>query len=187
MGEIVIGTPWQEPEPKRTLRRMSLGGRKWADFSLCERYRYSLGRGWDGGLPTLAVIGINPSTADHETDDATIRRCVGFARDSGFGGLMMLNLFAWRDKDVRGLSAADDPVGPENDHELLRVTNVCDLTVWASGPPRKVPPRLRARFATVERMLRDAKRTLHALAFTADGYPSHPLFLPATCRPVVWP
>jgi hypothetical protein len=167
------------------IRRMTRDGRKWADFSECDRYRYTLGRGWDGGLPALTVIGINPSTATHEEDDPTIRRCVRFAQDSGHGALVMLNLFAWRDKDVRALAQAEDPVGPENDLALDMGT--LGMTVWASGPPRKVPPRLRARFATVERFLRDRKRRLHALAFTADGYPSHPLFLPATCRPMVWP
>ena len=167
------------------IRRSTLSGRKWADLSECGRYRYSLGRGWDGGLPTMAVIGVNPSTADHEADDPTIRRCVAFADAAGFGGLVMLNLFAWRDKDVRALATVVDPVGPEND--LAIDLGTLGMVVWASGPPRKVPPRLRARFATVERMLRDKRRTLHALAFTADGYPAHPLFLPASCRPVVWP
>ena len=186
MGEILISTPYREPEPQRTIKRTSLDGRKWAAFSPCGLYRYKLGRGWNAALPTMNVIGINPSTADHEEDDATIRRCVQFAKDHGCGELRMLNLFAWRDKDVRALSLAADPVGPENNQSLLDGTNG-GLTVWASGPPRKVPPRLRARFASVEVLLRQANRKLHALAFTADGYPSHPLFLPATSRVMVWP
>lgn len=41
-------------------------------------------------------VGLNPSTADETEDDQTIRRCVGFAMDWGYGGLCMGNLFAIR-------------------------------------------------------------------------------------------
>lgn len=41
-------------------------------------------------------IMLTPSTADADTDDPTIRRCIGFAKSSGFGGLYVGNLFAYR-------------------------------------------------------------------------------------------
>jgi hypothetical protein len=49
----------------------------------------------------ICFIGLNPSTADAEVNDPTIRRCIGFAHDWGFGGLLMLNLFAFRATDPK--------------------------------------------------------------------------------------
>ena len=165
----------------------SLDGRKWARISLCGNYRYVLGRGWTSGLPTMVVIGINPSKADAEVPDPTLTRCVNFAADAGFGGLVMLNLFAWRAKDVRVLSSVPNPVGPFADYWLDDCTDGGQTVVWASGSPSKVPGPLRARFALVRDRLVGAGRVLHALAYNQDGWPSHPLMLKATCRPQRWP
>jgi hypothetical protein len=46
-----------------------------ATISDCGRYRYALGRRWDDG-PTACWVMLNPSTADADVDDPTIRRCV---------------------------------------------------------------------------------------------------------------
>lgn len=46
-------------------------------------YRYLLDRDWwypdhpKGGLERLTFVMLNPSTADGEVDDPTIRRCMG--------------------------------------------------------------------------------------------------------------
>ena len=51
------------------------------------RYRYWLEREVAPGLPgILDFICLNPSTADAETDDPTVRRMVGFARQWGTAG-----------------------------------------------------------------------------------------------------
>ena len=64
-----------------------------ANFSRCRRYRYTLWRRWDPERPLVMIIGLNPSTADACQDDPTIRRCIGFARVWGYGGLVVTNLF----------------------------------------------------------------------------------------------
>jgi len=64
-----------------------------AVFSRDGRYRYALRRVWDDGKPAVLFVGLNPSTADAHRDDATIRRCTRFARDWGFGQLLVGNLF----------------------------------------------------------------------------------------------
>ena len=67
-----------------------------ATFSSCKKYRYSLFRIWDEDKPLVLFIGLNPSTADEKEDDPTIRRCINFAKQWGYGGLIMGNLFAFR-------------------------------------------------------------------------------------------
>ena len=64
-----------------------------ATISTDGRYRYDLWRQWEPG-PRLGFIMCNPSTADADLDDPTIRRCVGFARREGFAGITVRNLFA---------------------------------------------------------------------------------------------
>lgn len=86
-----------------------------AHLSACGAYRYALRRTWDPARPAALFVGLNPSTADAERDDPTTRRCVRFARDWGFGGLLVGNLFAYRATRPRDLRAAAEPVGPEND------------------------------------------------------------------------
>lgn len=151
-----------------------------ADFSPCRRYRYALQVMWDDSLPLLVVCGLNPSTADENNDDPTLRRVQGFARDMGRGGVLMLNAFAWRSTDPKGLLAAADPVGPEN-----TISNFVDwiganIPVAAWGGNIQNNPALRFRLPELNRIQWDCfRRTKH-------GHPAHPLYLPASCRPVAW-
>ncbi len=64
--------------------------RRSATFSRCSRHRLLLERHWADG-PLVGFVMLNPSTADHARDDATIGRCTTFARDWGFGGLIVAN------------------------------------------------------------------------------------------------
>ena len=59
-----------------------------AEFSACRQYRYSLSRIWDPLFPAIAFVALNPSTADENVDDATVRRCIGFAKTWKYGGLI---------------------------------------------------------------------------------------------------
>ena len=56
-----------------------------AVISPCGAYRYLLTRQIGAGAKVATFIMLNPSTADAERDDATIRKCVGFARRWGCG------------------------------------------------------------------------------------------------------
>src|SRR5712664_2208515 len=85
-----------------------------AGFSCCGLYRYWLRRHWDAELPPVCFVMLNPSTADAERDDPTIRRCCGFSRRWGYGGIVVVNLYAFRTSDPCCLRNAVHPVGPEN-------------------------------------------------------------------------
>jgi hypothetical protein len=68
-----------------------------AEFSPCRTWRYALWRHWDwqGHANCVMFVGMNPSTADELVNDKTISNCIGFAKRWGFGGIYMLNLFAF--------------------------------------------------------------------------------------------
>jgi hypothetical protein len=82
------------------------------------RYRYLLRRTWDADKPLLSWLMLNPSVADGERDDATIRICVGRARRLGCGGIEVVNLFGLIATLPSVLRSVDDPIGPENDRYL---------------------------------------------------------------------
>ena len=88
--------------------------KKSAILSDCRIYRYSLTRTWDVNKKYVLFIGLNPSTADENYDDPTIRRCVDYAHRWGYGGLVMTNLFAFRATLPIDLKNAKFPIGKEN-------------------------------------------------------------------------
>lgn len=141
------------------------------------KYRYRLERdlGWDG--KTAAFIMVNPSTADAEVDDATIRKLVGFSQRLGFGRFIVGNKFAWRATDVSELKTAADPVGPDNDAWLSRIFVDADIHIMAWGPLGKLPPKLRSRFKDIRRMAAMSGTPLYCLGTSQDGQPRHPLML----------
>jgi hypothetical protein len=126
----------------------------------------------------IAFIGLNPSTADEINDDPTVRRCIGFARRWGFGGMYMLNVFAYRSTNQCELRTAADPVGPRNDATLAKVCRRCDMVVACWGVWGDLFDRRRA----VIRLLDDVP--IHCLGVTRGGQPKHPLYLRSTTAPV---
>lgn len=150
-----------------------------AHFSPCGRYRYTLQRSWDAGGPAVLFVGLNPSTADAERNDPTIRRCIGYAKNWGFGRLVVANLFALRATDPRDLLAASEPVGPENDRWLAKCQAEADLVVAAWGNHGVHLGRSAA-------VLRELKNP-HCLRINASGEPAHPLYLPGDLAPFPLP
>lgn len=161
-----------------------------ATISDCGRYRYSLTRDLEPNLlndhnGTCVFVMLNPSTADAFIVDPTVRRCLGFAKASGHGGLYVLNAFALRSTDPRALYTAADPVGPLNDtylasidRQITRVGQVC--VGW--GAERIA----RERGQRVYDLLAGAGHAPLALGVTKDGYPRHPLYVRSDVTPAPW-
>lgn len=158
----------------------------WAVISDCERYRYALGRVWDETLPVLVYIMLNPSTADALKPDHTVTKCIGFAKRWGFGGILVLNLWALRSRHPEDLWAASDPVGPENDEHLryfaraARDTDSDVVVAWglnATGKERRAQ--------VVELLLRERVQ-LWAIDTCNNGEPGHPLMLRYASMPRLW-
>lgn len=151
-------------------------------FSHDLRYRYALVREWDSTRQKLCVIGLNPSTAGHTVNDPTITRLTRRAISLGMGGLVMLNLFAWRATDPSAMKAVEDPIGPANDL-TLRVMTTGRMIVLAAWGNDGVT---RGRAAAVVEKLLAANVTLHALAITQAGQPQHPLYVSYSAAPKIW-
>ncbi len=168
-----------EKIPRRESRPRGEGGRVMAAsavISPCGTYRYRLTREWANGEKVLFIM-LNPSTADAEKDDPTIRKCIGFARQWGYNGLTVVNLFAFRATDPRELLATKDPIGPDNDTEILaaiagheRIVAAWGAKAWTVDPDR------------IRKMIGVDFLGVHAHAecfgLTKDGAPKHPLYVP---------
>ena len=168
-----------------------------AALSPCGRYRYLLWREWRGthdpqhwrwldrrdgfGEPKACVfIMLNPSTADAEHDDPTIRRCVAFAQAWNFERLEVVNLFAHRATDPAALLAlndADNPVGPENHDYIENAVTQAGLVVCAWGAHG-------THLGQDETVLGWCDGVpVHCLGITKGGHPRHPLYLPRDAKP----
>lgn len=156
---------------------------RWARVSACGQFRYTLGRRWDAAKPALLFVMLNPSTADADNDDPTIRRCIGFAKAEGFGAIEVVNLFAFRATKPADLRKAGYPVGPANDHAILDALSRCSAAclAWGANAAGLVRPK------EVVSMLRYAGRPLRCLGLTGGGEPSHPLMLPSANRLAPYP
>jgi len=155
--------------------------RKGAALSTCGTYRYALLREWDPALPRAVFVLLNPSTADAEVDDPTLRRGVGFARAWGYGAVAYVNLFAYRATDPAEMRAAEDPVGPENDSHILQQARMADIVVLAWGAHAALHGRDRRVLDYLE-----PRFNLYCLGRTKAGHPRHPLYLPGDTKPEPW-
>lgn len=145
-----------------------------AEFSACREYRYSLSRVWDAELPVIAFVGLNPSTAAETVDDPTVRRCIGFAKTWKYGGLILVNLFAFRSTDPAALRKTDDPIGPDNDASIIRHCWSAKRVVVAWGTHGCLLDRDDHVLALLARPF--------CLGVTNAGAPKHPLYLAGDTR-----
>lgn len=150
-------------------------------------YRYTLTRHWDG-RPMIVFCMLNPSTADAARDDPTIRRVMAFARREGCGGVKVVNLFALRATDPAALKEAENPFGINNDRVIKSAARyvitanryghnqVRFVAAWGTGGSL-----YNASGRTLEAIekLRRGGLQVFCLGITGEGFPRHPLYVPA--------
>jgi hypothetical protein len=142
------------------------------------KYRYLLWREWEtNGVMVFSspcvFIMLNPSTADGETDDPTIRKCVGFARMWRYEKLVVVNLFGARATKPAELIGMDDPVGSHNSHYIREALSVANKVVCAWGAGGSLLEQDKA----VMRLLDEVGVQPYALGLTNNGSPRHPLYV----------
>ena len=149
-----------------------------AEISGDGQYRYLLWRRWSNG-PWATFIMLNPSTADADNDDPTIRRCIGFAQAWKMGGIRVVNLYPFRATKPADLWQASVPEGYGNEHWIRDAIDPHGISIAAWGTHGKED-----RIRIVRNIFADLGVVLYALNITKGGQPGHPLYLPKTAEPV---
>lgn len=147
-----------------------------ANFSPCGRYRLWLARWWPKSDPALALwIGMNPSTADGDVDDPTIRRELLFTQRLGLGPYVKFNVMDYRATSPKALRAPGvEPCSPNNLPAILAKTHTAAKIIMAYGA---LPKQLQHHADAVVTALREQGHTLWCLGFTREGHPRHPLYV----------
>lgn len=168
-----------------------------AVISDCGTYRYRLDRDWRSPLDrelnaasmgAVLFVMLNPSTADGETDDPTIRRCIDFAKRWGHDRLIVCNVFAFRATDPSELarrSEVDSVRGPLNHEYLSKAGAEASRVVvaWGASGTRC----MYWRHAEAETVLALGPVALQSIGPpTKDGHPRHPLYLKAEEKLQPW-
>ena len=165
-----------------------------ATFSPCGTWRYKLWREWGSGIFERKTVGwflLNPSTADAEQDDPTIRRCVQFSKLWNGTGMVLMNMYGYRATDPRELQRARnrgvDVFGPRNEQVIADVIDNretdLDVAGWGTHGHAGATDKTMWGRRILPLMYEDGEG-LHALGLNKDGSPVHPLYQPYRgCNP----
>lgn len=147
-----------------------------ATLSIDGTYRYSLTRKWNPLGPSVCWVMLNPSTADADIDDPTIRRCIRFSQDWGYASMEVVNLFALRATNPKELLTHPQPIGEMNRYCVGRAMDRATRVVAAWG----------ANKAVSRNPLRHDVEALNpfVLGVTKNLSPKHPLYVRADTKPV---
>jgi len=136
-----------------------------AEFSACGKYRYKLWRKWDSKRPLVMCIGLNPSSANSEKNDATIHILQSTLHKLGYGGFYMTNLFAWISSKPDDLLTCPDALG-DNENKLKEVEAICQDVIVCWGGFKQATQR-------IEQVLPNYPNA-KCFGVTSAGRPWHP-------------
>jgi hypothetical protein len=148
---------------------------KSAYISSDNQYRYKLFRSWDETKPTIMFVMLNPSTADSEYDDPTIRRVINFSKSWGYGSLHVVNLYAFRSTNPKELKNIEDPIGKDNIFHIQSLIGLVEKVIYAWGYNEKEP-----------KWLYDLVHTPYCIDISKKGIPKHPLYLKKDLQPKLY-
>ena len=173
-----------------------------AVFSPCGGYRWWLQRTWQPERPTLVFVGLNPSCADGQRDDPTLRRLVAYGRRWGFGRLEVINLFGAVATTPAALKRMADPVGADNEAWIRRCLRRLGPWRCEAIPARESAGAVpvgplgsllwlgwgnggawRGRDRALLALVAEFAVKPFALCRNASGQPRHPLYCPAAMTP----
>jgi hypothetical protein len=166
-----------------------VSGEKGAIFGPGRVHRYWLWRSWDKTKKPLVFIGLNPSTADEVKNDPTVERMERRARAMGYGGLIVVNIFAFRATDpmdmIDSAEAGIDVIGRDNDMAIVKAAIASGTIVCGWGSHGTLCERGRI----VKNLLIDSFSSgegVTHLGLTKNGQPKHPLYIGYKTQPQRW-
>ena len=143
---------------------------KSAIISQDKKYRYLLTRVWNRDKGGILFILLNPSIADADIDDPTIKKCINIAINCDKGYIEVVNLFAYRATNPKVMKSYIDPIGKENDKYIIEAANKADIIVLGWGEKG-------------DHLNRDSKvlsllcsEKVYSLCLNKSGKPKHPLY-----------
>ena len=149
--------------------------KKHAIISKDNKYRYQLSRIWDDEKPKVLFIMLNPSTADADVDDPTIRRVVNFAKSWVYGGVFVGNLYAFRSTNPKSLRYTDNPIGTDNIQHIQSLIGLVERVIYAWGNKKKEPDWL---YSLVD--------SPYCIDVSKKGISKHPLYLKSELKPKLY-
>lgn len=151
---------------------------KAATISDCGTYRTRITRIWEPTLPLLPFWLLNPSKADAEIDDPTLRRGMHFGRREGKGGIVYGNAYSYRCTNPKDLPHdVAKAFGPENYDALLRIatdaaaSNTPIVCGWGAHPIDEDV------WHTMAEIVKRTGAETVCLGKTKHGLPRHPLYV----------
>ena len=169
-----------------------------AKFSEDRKYRYVLDRRVGESDKLVTFIMLNPSTADEVENDPTIRKCISFAREWGYGRLSVVNLFAYKSpkpRDLATIKGKDLDGGSRNDKAISEAVEMTDKLVCAWGSGSSLPAAfkrevLKPRVQKVLAIIKNQRKKPYTISekLTEENQPQHPrsLHFPEDTRPKLW-
>lgn len=157
------------------------GAASTAVISADGKYRYRLTRTWDPDRPPITWIMLNPSIADAERDDHTIRCCRRFATREGAGGIVVVNLYPYRATTPSVLGKltrwerTGDPLGLDAISSAIASARAPVIVAWGTRSGTRIGRgEYRARASAVAGAAEAIDVPLWCLGTTSDGSPRHP-------------
>ena len=100
-------------------------------------------------------------------------RCISFAKEWGVGGIVVVNLFAFRATSPDEMMTTEDPIGPLNDHTILKAARAAGMAICAWGNSGSHL----GRSSSLKKILVDKGVELFCLGTNDSGEPKHPLYI----------
>lgn len=137
-----------------------------------DQHRIRLERWWDTPTAPFALwIGMNPSGADDQVDDLTVRKECNWTRILGLGRYVKANVGSYRWTESVTLSLKREPlVHADNLPEIRALAAAAELIVLSVGKP---PDVLLSAARSTFRALKQDGRKVRCLGVTQDGWPKH--------------
>ena len=139
-----------------------------ADISNDKKERFSLSRIWSSKKPKVLYIMLNPSYADDEIDDPTIKRLIFFSKKFKFGGFYVTNLFTQITPYPKLLNI-DSSITNNNLKVIKDLVLKSKTIVYAWGNLKNEPKEF---LSIIDNPLCFKKNL--------NGTPRHPLYLPSS-------